>query len=61
MPHFPPVVFGVAFAALVVALTALARRLPRAMYSSAKHPFPKRSTPIIQPIKDGLPAFSAPR
>ena len=28
MPHFPPVVFGIAFAALVVALTALARRLP---------------------------------
>ena len=26
--HFPPVVFAVAFAALVVALTALARRLP---------------------------------
>ncbi|MEP6619289.1 MAG: Na+/H+ antiporter [bacterium] len=28
MPHFPPVVFAIAFAALVVALTALARRLP---------------------------------
>ncbi|MEP6780707.1 MAG: cation:proton antiporter, partial [Gemmatimonadaceae bacterium] len=28
MPHFPPIVFGIAFAALVVALTALARRLP---------------------------------
>jgi CPA1 family monovalent cation:H+ antiporter len=28
MPHFPPVVFAIAFAALVVALTGLARRLP---------------------------------
>jgi CPA1 family monovalent cation:H+ antiporter len=28
MPHYSPVVFAVAFAALVVALTALARRLP---------------------------------
>lgn len=28
MPHFPPVVLGIAFAALVVALTALGRRLP---------------------------------
>lgn len=28
MPHFPPVVFAIAFAALVVALSALARRLP---------------------------------
>ena len=28
MPHFPPVVFAIFFAALVVALTALARRLP---------------------------------
>lgn len=28
MPHFPPVVFAIAFAALVVALTALARKLP---------------------------------
>lgn len=28
MPHFPPVVFAIAFATLVVALTALARRLP---------------------------------
>lgn len=28
MPHFPPIVFAIAFAALVVALTALARRLP---------------------------------
>jgi len=28
MPHFPPVVFGIAFAALIVALSALARRLP---------------------------------
>ena len=28
MSHFPPVVFAIAFAALVVALTALARRLP---------------------------------
>jgi Na+/H+ antiporter len=28
MPHFPPVVYAIAFAALVVALTALARRLP---------------------------------
>lgn len=28
MPHFPPVIFAIAFAALVVALTALARRLP---------------------------------
>ena len=28
MPHFPPIVFGIFFAALVVALTALARRLP---------------------------------
>jgi CPA1 family monovalent cation:H+ antiporter len=28
MPEFHPVVFGIAFAALVVALTALARRLP---------------------------------
>src|SRR3954447_4309049 len=28
MPHFPPIIFGIAFAALVVALSALARRLP---------------------------------
>ena len=28
MPHFPPVIFAIAFAVLVVALTALARRLP---------------------------------
>ena len=28
MSHFPPIVFAIAFAALVVALTALARRLP---------------------------------
>jgi CPA1 family monovalent cation:H+ antiporter len=28
MPHFPPVILAIAFAALVVALTALARRLP---------------------------------
>jgi len=28
MPHFPPVIFAIAFAALVIALTALARRLP---------------------------------
>lgn len=28
VPHFPPVVFAIAFAALVVALTALARKLP---------------------------------
>ncbi len=28
MPHFPPVIFAIAFASLVVALTALARRLP---------------------------------
>ncbi|MEP7382424.1 MAG: Na+/H+ antiporter [Gemmatimonadota bacterium] len=28
MPHFPPILFAIAFAALVVALTALARRLP---------------------------------
>jgi CPA1 family monovalent cation:H+ antiporter len=28
MPHFPPVLLAIAFAALVVALTALARRLP---------------------------------
>lgn len=28
MPHFPPVIFGIAFAALIVALSALARRLP---------------------------------
>jgi CPA1 family monovalent cation:H+ antiporter len=28
MPHFPPVVVAIAFAALVVALTALARKLP---------------------------------
>lgn len=28
MPHFPPVVFAIAFAALVVALSSLARRLP---------------------------------
>ena len=28
MPHFPPVVYGIAFAALIVALSALARRLP---------------------------------
>src|ERR1700712_1081598 len=28
MPHFQPVVFAIALAALVVALTALARRLP---------------------------------
>src|SRR3982751_6108290 len=26
--HFPPVIFGIAFAALIVALSALARRLP---------------------------------
>ena len=28
MPHFPPVILGIAFAVLVVALTALGRRLP---------------------------------
>src|SRR5262245_24281723 len=28
MPHFPPILVGIAFAALVVALSALARRLP---------------------------------
>lgn len=28
MPHFPPIVFAIAFAALIVALTALGRRLP---------------------------------
>ncbi|MES2178704.1 MAG: Na+/H+ antiporter [Gemmatimonadota bacterium] len=28
MPHFPPILFAIAFATLVVALTALARRLP---------------------------------
>jgi CPA1 family monovalent cation:H+ antiporter len=28
MPHFPPIIFAIAFAALVVTLTALARRLP---------------------------------
>lgn len=28
MPHFPPIVIAIAFAALVIALTALARRLP---------------------------------
>src|SRR3954466_5452060 len=28
MPHFQPVIFGIAFAALIVALSALARRLP---------------------------------
>ena len=28
MPHFPPVIFGIAFATLIVALSALARRLP---------------------------------
>ncbi|HEY9230030.1 MAG TPA: Na+/H+ antiporter [Gemmatimonadaceae bacterium] len=28
MPQFPPIIFGLAFAALVVALSALARRLP---------------------------------
>ena len=28
MPTFPPVIFGIAFAALIVALSALARRLP---------------------------------
>ncbi|MDB4916180.1 MAG: Na+/H+ antiporter [Gemmatimonadetes bacterium] len=28
MSHFPPIIFGIAFASLVVALTALARRLP---------------------------------
>jgi len=28
MPTFPPVIFGIAFAALVVALSALARRMP---------------------------------
>jgi Na+/H+ antiporter len=28
MPHFPPVIFGIAFAALIIALSALARRLP---------------------------------
>ena len=28
MPHFSPVIFGLAFAALIVALSALARRLP---------------------------------
>jgi CPA1 family monovalent cation:H+ antiporter len=28
MPHFPPIVFAIAFAALIIALTALGRRLP---------------------------------
>ena len=28
MPHFPPIIFAIAFVALVIALTALARRLP---------------------------------
>ncbi len=28
MPHFPPILFAIAFAALVVALTAVGRRLP---------------------------------
>ena len=28
MTHFPPIVFAIAFVALVVALTGLARRLP---------------------------------
>jgi CPA1 family monovalent cation:H+ antiporter len=28
MPHFPPVIFGIAFAALIIALSALARRFP---------------------------------
>src|SRR3954470_19012315 len=28
MPHFPPVIFGLAFAALIIALSAVARRLP---------------------------------
>src|SRR6478736_3709563 len=28
MPHFPPIVLGVAFAAIVVAVTAIGRRLP---------------------------------
>ncbi|MBC7897910.1 MAG: Na+/H+ antiporter [Cytophagaceae bacterium] len=28
MPHFPPIVFAIAFAALIVALTALGRQLP---------------------------------
>jgi CPA1 family monovalent cation:H+ antiporter len=28
MPHFPPILFAIAFAALVIALTALGRRLP---------------------------------
>lgn len=28
MPHFPPILFAIAFAALVIALTALARQLP---------------------------------
>ena len=28
MPQFQPVIFGIAFAALIIALSALARRLP---------------------------------
>src|SRR5690242_6781194 len=28
MPHFPPIVLAIAFAAVVVAITAIARRLP---------------------------------
>ncbi len=44
MPHFPPVIFAIAFAALVVALTALARRLPI-------------PTPILQVIAGLLVAF----
>lgn len=28
MPHFPPIIFAIAFAALVIALTALGRQLP---------------------------------
>jgi hypothetical protein len=47
MPHFPPVIFGIAFAALIVALSALARRLPI-------------PTPILQLVA-GLALGLAPR
>jgi hypothetical protein len=44
MAHFPPIVFAIAFGALVIALTALARRLPI-------------PTPILQVIAGFFVAF----
>src|SRR5688572_4746764 len=44
MGHFPPIVFAIAFGSLVIALTALARRLPI-------------PTPILQVIAGFLVAF----